>query len=229
MFGRKHGSTITLAAVLLTLAVGGTALSGCGQSTTTPATQPTVKPVEQATTTLKLEKDDWYKAELKPVTLQLQLPEGWKTEKAGPVTKLTDEQGAFTKELLPTDFNSRTRLLNKDGKLMAVLGYRGYTPVQGEENNPRAIFSDVTLGAQYHFDVTKPQKSFEGKPNFGLLCKVLRLEGKSGSPESKTEENRGLLVVYPEQKLYVGVEFAPEATESDMDQLAKTLLEQLYH
>lgn len=156
---------------------------------------------------IELRKEDWYQAKLDAASLRLHLPQGWKIVPGA--STFETHPARDNQKLLPLLFNSRMEIQNEKGTVIGALGYLGYDPVEGEKNNPKAIFSAVSLGSLYHFNMNSISKEESTDEILRILCPIER-RGEADGTLQGAWTSQGALIAHMEKQLYVGMEFAPE-------------------
>ena len=85
--------------------------------------------------------------EIEPFALSVQLPEKWSYKEREPGSNF-DNHSAFIEVIW-----SVLDIYNENGERVGAVGYNTYEEYEGAENDPRAIYSQIALGNNYHFDV----------------------------------------------------------------------------
>ena len=163
--------------------------------------------------------DDYAKTEFNtmvyaeaPFSVSLTLPDGWSVKKQEAV------EDKF--KLLPVF--SKYNILNEDKVLVGVAGYNKYEVYEGAENEPAAIYNQIALGNDYHFDVRETYKVInETKTGATAVTDVYY---SATVNDGKEKRNKGIVSYNKDMLVYVAFEFDQERiTDEQLESVAKSI------
>ena len=163
--------------------------------------------------------DDYAKTEFNtmvyaeaPFSVSLTLPDGWSVKKQEAV------EDKF--KLLPVF--SKYNILNEDKVLVGVAGYNKYEVYEGAENEPAAIYNQIALGNDYHFDVRETYKVInETKTGATAVTDVYY---SATVNDGKEKRNKGIVSYNKDMLVYVTFEFDQDRiTDEQLGSVAKSI------
>ena len=169
--------------------------------------------------TLTFPVDDYAKTEFntkvyaeEPFSVSIALPNGWSVKKQEVV------EDKF--KLLPVF--SKYNILNEDKVLVGVAGYNKYEVYKGAENEPAAIYNQIALGNDYHFDVRETYKVInETKTGATAVTDVYY---SATVNDGKEKRNKGIVSYNKDMLVYVAFEFDQERiTDEQLESVAKSI------
>ena len=163
--------------------------------------------------------DDYAKTEFNtmvyaeaPFSVSLTLPDGWSVKKQEAV------EDKF--KLLPVF--SKYNILNEDKVLVGVAGYNKYEVYEGAENEPAAIYNQIALGNDYHFDIRETYKVInETKTGATAVTDVYY---SATVNDGKEKRNKGIVSYNKDMLVYVAFEFDQDRiTDGQLESVAKSI------
>ena len=169
--------------------------------------------------TLTFPVDDYAKTEFntkvyaeEPFSVSLTLPNGWSVKKQEVV------EDKF--KLLPVF--SKYNILNEDKVLVGVAGYNKYEVYEGAENEPAAIYNQIALGNDYHFDVRDTYKVIN-ETETGVTA-VTDVYYSAAVNDGKEKRNKGTVSYNKDMLVYVVFEFDQDRiTDEQLESVAKSI------
>lgn len=163
--------------------------------------------------------DDYAKTEFNtmvyaeaPFSVSLTLPDGWSVKKQEAV------EDKF--KLLPVF--SKYNILNEDKVLVGVAGYNKYEVYEGAENEPAAIYNQIALGNDYHFDVRDTYKVIN-ETETGVAA-VTDVYYSAAVNDGKEKRNKGIVSYNKDMLVYVTFEFDQDRiTDEQLESVAKSI------
>ena len=169
--------------------------------------------------TLTFPVDDYAKAEFntrvyaeEPFSVSLTLPNGWSVKK---------QEMVEDKFKLLSTF-SKYNILNEDKVLVGIVGYNKYEVYEGAENEPAAIYNQIALGNDYHFDVRETYKVInETKTGATAVTDVYY---SATVNDGKEKRNKGIVSYNKDMLVYVAFEFDQDRiTDEQLESVAKSI------
>ena len=113
-------------------------------------------------------------------------------------------------------------ILNEDKDLVGVAGYNKYEVYEGAENEPAAIYNQIALGNDYHFDVRETYKVInETKTGATAVTDVYY---SATVNDGKEKRNKGIVSYNKDMLVYVAFEFDQERiTDEQLESVAKSI------
>ena len=155
--------------------------------------------------TLTFPVDDYAKTEFntrvyaeEPFSVSLTFPNGWSVKK---------QEMVEDKFKLLSTF-SKYNILNEDKVLVGILGYNKYEVYEGAENEPAAIYNQIALGNDYHFDVRETYKVIN-ETETGVTA-VTDVYYSAAVNDGKEKRNKGIVSYNNDMLVYVAFEFDQE-------------------
>ena len=154
--------------------------------------------------------------EVEPFTLTIQLPEKWSYNERAP--------GAEADNRIALDaVFSILDILNENGKHVGAVGYNSYEDYEGAEDDPRAIYAQIALGNDYHFDV---------RDSYTIVCETT--SGATATADvyysatmngSKEKNNKGIVSYNRDFHVYIAMEFDCDlVTDEQVHDIAASIL-----
>jgi hypothetical protein len=149
--------------------------------------------------------------DISPFTVTLTLPSGWSLadmdEDAFPIFPMLSKRG----------------LSNAEGEMVGAIGFCPYDPIEGMEDDPRAIYSQIALGNDYKFNVrdtyTVIQENDDGETAITTVDYAASINGGA----EKT--NRGIVAYNRDKLVYVAIELDSDAlSDEQAEAIAQSLL-----
>ena len=169
--------------------------------------------------TLTFPVDDYAKAEFntrvyaeEPFSVSLTLPNGWSVKK---------QEMVEDKFKLLSTF-SKYNILNEDKVLVGIVGYNKYEVYEGAENEPAAIYNQIALGNDYHFDIRETYKVInETKTGATAVTDVYY---SATVNDGKEKRNKGIVSYNKDMLVYVAFEFDQDRiTDEQLESVAKSI------
>ena len=169
--------------------------------------------------TLTFPVDDYAKTEFntrvyaeEPFSVSLTLPNGWSVKK---------QEMVEDKFKLLSTF-SKYNILNEDKVLVGIAGYNKYEVYEGAENEPAAIYNQIALGNDYHFDVRETYKVInETKTGATAVTDVYY---SATVNDGKEKRNKGIVSYNKDMLVYVAFEFDKESiTDEQLESVTKSI------
>ena len=169
--------------------------------------------------TLTFPVDDYAKTEFntrvyaeEPFSVSLTLPNGWSVKK---------QEMVEDKFKLLSTF-SKYNILNEDKVLVGIAGYNKYEVYEGVENEPTAIYNQIALGNDYHFDVRETYKVInETKTGATAVTDVYY---SATVNDGKEKRNKGIVSYNKDMLVYVAFEFDKESiTDEQLESVTKSI------
>ena len=169
--------------------------------------------------TLTFPVDDYAKTEFntrvyaeEPFSVSLTLPNGWSVKK---------QEMVEDKFKLLSTF-SKYNILNEDKVLVGIAGYNKYEVYEGAENEPAAIYNQIALGNDYHFDVRETYKVInETKTGATAVTEVYY---SAAVNDGKEKHNKGIVSYNKDMLVYVAFEFDQDRiTDEQLESVAKSI------
>ncbi|ADY55302.1 hypothetical protein Sgly_0961 [Syntrophobotulus glycolicus DSM 8271] len=132
--------------------------------------------------------------EVGPFTLSLKMPSDWSIESVAP-------NEGFT--FLPVF--SKSYILNENDEYVGVVGYNTYEVYEGAEEDPRAIYNEIALGNDYHFDVRDSYNVIKETPAGSAAVVDVYYSGSINDGVEK--QNKGIVSYNKDLLVYVAMEF----------------------
>ena len=170
-------------------------------------------------TILTFPVDDYAKTEFntrvyaeEPFSVSLTLPNGWSVKK---------QEMVEDKFKLLSTF-SKYNILNEDKVLVGIAGYNKYEVYEGAENEPAAIYNQIALGNDYHFDVRETYKVInETKTGATAVTEVYY---SATVNDGKEKYNKGIVSYNKDMLVYVAFEFDQDRiTDEQLESVAKSI------
>ena len=145
--------------------------------------------------------------EIEPFGLSFELPDGWTMNEQKPIN--------LTFDLLTVW--SKLYIYNANGDYAGIIGYNIYELYEGAEDEPMAIYGQIALGNNYHFDVRESynivKESDYGKT---AVCDVYYSASINGGFENGTEIfNKGIVSYNKDLLVYIAIELENSAVSDD--------------
>ena len=169
--------------------------------------------------TLTFPVDDYAKIEFntrvyaeEPFSVSLTLPNGWSVKK---------QEMVEDKFKLLSTF-SKYNILNEDKVLVGIVGYNKYEVYEGAENEPAAIYNQIALGNDYHFDVRETYKVInETKTGATAVTDVYY---SAAVNDGKEKHNKGIVSYNKDMLVYVAFAFDQDRiTDGQLESVAKSI------
>ena len=163
--------------------------------------------------------DDYAKTEFntrvyaeEPFSVSIALPNGWSVKKQEVV------EDKF--KLLPVF--SKYNILNEDKDLVGVAGYNKYEVYESAENEPAAIYNQIALGNDYHFDIRDTYKVMK-KTETGVTA-VTDVYYSTAVNDGKEKRNKGIVSYNKDMLVYAAFEFDQDRiTDEQLESVAKSI------
>ncbi|MCL1793287.1 MAG: hypothetical protein FWG34_05420 [Oscillospiraceae bacterium] len=156
--------------------------------------------------------------EIEPFALSVELPENWSYKEREPGADFAGHFAFF--EILWSVFD----IYDESGEFVGAVGYNIYENYEGaEEDDPRAIYSQIALGNHYHFDVRESYAVVK-ETEYGktATADVYYSANINGGTEMK---NKGILSYNRDLSVYVAMEFESAlVTDEQIANIAKSVL-----
>lgn len=144
--------------------------------------------------------------EIEPFNLSLEVPTGWTLQERKSLSEIGDKvwlSGVW----------SILDILNEDGEFIGAIGYNIYELYEGAEDNPQAIYNQIALGNNYHFDV---RESYEIVNETDSGKTALANVYYSANINNGTEKiNKGIISYNKDFLVYIAIELADELVSKD--------------
>jgi len=169
--------------------------------------------------TLTFPVDDYAKTEFntrvyaeEQFSVSLTLPNGWSVKK---------QEMVEDKFKLLSTF-SKYNILNEDKVLVGIAGYNKYEVYEDAENEPAAIYNQIALGNDYHFDVRETYKVInETKTGATAVTEVYY---SATVNDGKEKRNKGIVSYNKDMLVYVAFEFDQDRiTDGQLESVAKSI------
>lgn len=149
--------------------------------------------------------------EIKPFSISMELPEKWSVE---------EDKSDKNYELLSVF--TKYSILNEDKVCVGAVGYNIYENYPGSEDDPRAIYNQICLGNDYHFDV-RDGYNVVNKTDYGTTALAdVYYAGSINNGEEK--HNKGILSYNKNLMAYVAFEFDSKSiTDEEITKIAKSI------
>ena len=117
---------------------------------------------------------------------------------------------------------SKYNILNEDKVLVGIAGYNKYEVYEGAENEPAAIYNQIALGNDYHFDVRETYKVInETKTGATAVTEVYY---SAAVNDGKEKHNKGIVSYNKDMLVYVAFEFDQDRiTDEQLESVAKSI------
>lgn len=169
--------------------------------------------------TLTFPVDDYAKTEFntrvyaeEPFSVSLTLPNGWSVKK---------QEMVEDKFKLLSTF-SKYNILNEDKVLVGIAGYNKYEVYEGAENEPAAVYNQIALGNDYHFDVRDTYKVIN-ETETGVTA-VTDVYYSAAVNDGKEKRNKGIVSYNKDMLVYVAFEFDQDRiTVEQLESVAKSI------
>ena len=117
---------------------------------------------------------------------------------------------------------SKYNILNEDKVLVGVAGYNKYEVYEGAENEPAAIYNQIALGNDYHFDVRDTYKVIN-ETETGATA-VTDVYYSAAVNDGKEKRNKGIVSYNKDMLVFVAFEFDQDRiTDEQLESVAKSI------
>jgi hypothetical protein len=150
--------------------------------------------------------------DISPFTVTLTLPSGWSltdtaTEDAFPIFPVLSKRG----------------LSNAEEEAVGAIGFSPYEPVEGAEDDPRAIYSQIALGNDYKFNVrdmyTVIQENDDGE------TAITTVDYAASINNGAEKANRGIVAYNRDKRVYVAIELDSDSlSDEQAEAIAQSLV-----
>lgn len=153
--------------------------------------------------------------EIDPFTVSMELPNGWTLGER-------ESSEAFNGNLALLGVWSTVDIYNENNKCVGAMGYNIYELYEGAEDDPRAIYNQIALGNNYHFDV---RDSYTVVKEFEYGTTAITDVYYSANINNGVEMNNRGIVTYNKNLLtYIAIEFASDKiTAEQVENIASSL------
>ena len=156
--------------------------------------------------------------ETEPFTVSVNLPNGWtfgEDERENP--------GVFNENLALLGVWSIVNIYNGNNECAGAIGYNIYEQYEGAEDDPRAIYSQIALGNNYHFDV-RDSYAVVVETDYGTTAiTVVYYSANINSGEEIN--NRGIVSYNKDLLVYIAIEFAYDMiTDEQLENIARSII-----
>lgn len=115
------------------------------------------------------------------------------------------------------------RIFDEENRNIGIVGYNHYVDYEGEEENPRAIYSEIGLGNDYQFDVREKYREIQ-KTEGGVTAVTDVIYSASITGE-KEKRNIGIVSYDRNRHVYILFEFDSDlVTAEQAETIAKSIL-----
>jgi|GEM_PF-505688 len=151
-----------------------------------------------------------------PFRVEVQLPSGWTLQERA------DAQ-SFNDHVALSGMWSVLDIVDDKQELAGAIGYNTYEKYEGAEDLPAAIYSQIALGNDYHFDVRDSYRVVKTSPcGTTALADVYYSAVVSGTTTEKT--NRGIVSYDRDLSVYIAAEFAGgRLDEGQLEAIAQSI------
>ena len=149
--------------------------------------------------------------EIEPFDFYLSLPDDWTFR----------EWGASNTLALIGVFSKRT-IFNENNECVGAVGCNIYEPYEGAEEDPRAIYNQIALGNNYHFDVRDSYKVVSETDSGKTATADVYYSANINNGAEKT--NKGIVSYNKDFLVYIAMEFDSEkVTDEQIASIAKSV------
>jgi hypothetical protein len=157
--------------------------------------------------------------DVNPFIVKVTLPKGWTAEEE-------------KKAPLPMEPGFSNYIIkNEDGERVGLVGYNIYKLYEGAENDPKAVYSQLTLGSHYCFDVQNTYRAVKSYERGETAMAVVHyseglVENDAGSTTEKgKKDNIGILSNDKNRLVYVAFDLdSDRVSQEQAEKIAESLV-----
>ena len=161
--------------------------------------------------------------DIEPFTAAFRLPKGWTMREREPADWADGE-------FLPVGVFSIMEIYNAEGALIGAVGYNLCDIYEGEEDNPQALYSQLTVGNHYRFVVQRDtgvngQNYIPVREDDNFACAIAPVAYfPTAASGDDWAINKGILARDKTRQVYIAMEFATDAlTDEEYMAIAKSV------
>ncbi|MGI5899085.1 MAG: hypothetical protein ACOX8S_04075 [Christensenellales bacterium] len=150
-----------------------------------------------------------------PFTVSMELPNGWTLgERENPE--------AFNGNLALLGVWSIVDIYNENNECAGAMGYNIYELYEGAEDDPRAIYNQIALGNNYHFNV-RDSYTVVRESDYGTTA-IMDVYYSANINNGEEMNNRGIVTYNKDLLTYIAIEFASDMiTDDQVENIARSL------
>jgi hypothetical protein len=153
--------------------------------------------------------------EIAPFSMDVILPTGW---------RLTEREIAadFDTDIALSGVWSVLDMYNADNERVGAVGYNTYEPTEGAEDLPQAIYSQIALGNDYHFDVRDSYYVINESDSGVTATADVYYSGVINNGSEKI--NRGIVSYDKNLLVYIAMELSGDkVTDAEIESIANSI------
>jgi hypothetical protein len=213
----KYTKTIILACVVIFTILTFAACSGSTAPNSGAATPPQSNNQTVTFPANDKEKTEFNASiyEIAPFDLSVELPNGW-------TLKERESAAGFDTDIAIQGVWSVLDIFDENGGHAGAVGYNTYEPYQGAEDVPQAIYNQIALGNNYHFDVRDSYTAIRETASGVTAAADVYYSASINNGAEKT--NKGIVSYNKNLLVYVAMEFASDKiTDEQVENIAKSI------